>query len=112
MGVEKLSQYAFSFGNHGRMPTHQRSVSLGGDFVELVAPFEHGTTVGRLLAKRGEGGYMVIMQTDDAVQRRDHVEKHNLAKVIFTHDHDDVACTQYHPKGIKGTECAIYTPHS
>jgi len=57
---------------------------------------------------------MVIMQTEDAKKRRDYLQKHGLAKVIFTHDHDDVISTQYHPKGIKGTplspaaQCHIY----
>jgi hypothetical protein len=50
---------------------------------------------------------MVIMQTENARKRRDYLQKHDLARVIFTHDHDDVACTQYHPKGIKGTPIAL-----
>jgi hypothetical protein len=78
------------------------TVPLGGDMLELVAPFEDGTTAGRLLEKRGDGGYMVIMQTEDAKTRREYLEEEGLAKVIFSHDHGDVVCTQYHPKGIKG----------
>lgn len=37
----------------------------GDQFVEVVSPTEEGTTAGRLLKKRfGDGGYMVIFQTD------------------------------------------------
>jgi hypothetical protein len=85
-------------------------VPLGGDFIELVAPFKDGTTAGRLLEKRGEGGYMIIMHTEDAKKRRDHIEEKELAKVIFTHEHDDVVCVQYHPKGIKGVLQSRTTP--
>lgn len=102
MGVEELSQYACSPSTSRLGSGSPPPVPLGGDLIELVAPFKYGTTAGRLLEKRGDGGYMIIMQTEDAKKRRDYLEKQGLAKVIFTHDHDDVVCTQYHPKGIKG----------
>ncbi|KAL2839414.1 hypothetical protein BJY01DRAFT_237122 [Aspergillus pseudoustus] len=75
---------------------------LGGDLIEVVSPFRDGTTAGRLLAKRGEGGYMIIMQTLDAAAQRQHVESCDLAKVIFSFSKEDVDCVQYHPKGIPG----------
>jgi hypothetical protein len=34
-------------------------ISIGGDIIEVVAPVQPGTTAGRLLDKRGDGGYMV-----------------------------------------------------
>ncbi len=38
----------------------------GDQFVEIVSPIEDGTTAGRLLKKRfGDGGYMILLQTDD-----------------------------------------------
>jgi hypothetical protein len=82
--------------------THLFLVPLGGDFIELVAPIKDGTTAGKLLEKRGDGGYMIIMQTEDAKTRREYLKKQGMARVIFTHDYGDVVCTQYHPKGIKG----------
>jgi len=81
-------------------------VSLGGDIIEVVAPFKDGTTAGRLLEKRGDGGYMIIMQNDDGPARRAHIEARGLAKVIWKNSHADhkypYHATQYHPKGIKG----------
>lgn len=77
-------------------------MALGGDFIEVVSPFEDNTTAGRLLDKRGDGGYMVIMQTDDAKKRREYIESKGLAKVIFGYDHGDTTCVQYHPKRVKG----------
>jgi len=80
-------------------------VALGGDIIEVVAPtttLRASTTAGRLLKKRGEGGYMVIMQNEDAAARRDYITSSGLGKVIFEHEEDDVVCVQYHPKGMKG----------
>lgn len=70
--------------------------------IEVCSPFEDGTTAGRLLDKRGDGGYMIIMQTLDAAARRKHIESNGLAKVIYGYEHDDVVCVQYHPKGVPG----------
>lgn len=82
-------------------------VAIGGDIIEVCSPIQPNTTVGRLLQKRGDGGYMIIMQTLDAAARRRHIESNGLAKVIFSHSHshdddDHVQCIQYHPKGIAG----------
>ncbi|KAF1850320.1 uncharacterized protein K460DRAFT_270888 [Cucurbitaria berberidis CBS 394.84] len=77
-------------------------IPLGGDIIEVVSPFDANTTASRLLEKRGDGGYMIIMQTEDAKERREYIEKKGLAKVIFDYEHDDAVCVQYHPKGIKG----------
>lgn len=82
-------------------------VPLGGDFIEVVAPIRSGTTAGRLLEKRGDGGYMIIMQTSDAASRRSYIETQSpaLAKVIWGYEkaEEGVVCVQYHPKGIAGS---------
>ncbi|KAF1347351.1 hypothetical protein EJ07DRAFT_169761 [Lizonia empirigonia] len=77
-------------------------VPLGGDIIEIVSPFKDGTTAGRLLDKRGDGGYMIIMQTEDAKKRRQYIESNGLSKVITSQEHGDTVFVQYHPKGIKG----------
>lgn len=69
---------------------------------QVVSPFRPNTTAGRLLSKRGDGGYMIIMQTRDAVARRSYIEANKLGKVIFSYEVGDAVCIQYHPKGIKG----------
>lgn len=78
------------------------TVPLGGDIIEVVAPLRTDTTANRLLEKRGDGGYMIIMQTEDATKRREHIEAQGLSKVIFSHESSSSVCVQYHPKGIKG----------
>lgn len=80
------------------------TVSLGGDIIEVVSPISASPSVpaSRHLSKHGEGGYMIIMQTSAAIQRRQYLQSNNLAKVIFEHKLEDSVCIQYHPKGIKG----------
>ncbi|KAF2009478.1 hypothetical protein BU24DRAFT_75694 [Aaosphaeria arxii CBS 175.79] len=77
-------------------------IPLGGEIIEVVSPVKENTTAGRQLDKRGDGGYMIIMQTEDARKRREFIEKNSLSKVIWGYDHGDTVCVQYHPKGIKG----------
>ena len=44
---------------------------IGTNFLEVVAPFQDGTTTQRYMDRRGgSGGYMVIMQCDDVEKRR------------------------------------------
>lgn len=70
----------------------------------MVSPFKPGTTAGRLLDKRSDGGYMIIMQTLDAIARQKHIEQNKLGRTIFVHEADggESICVQYHPKGIPG----------
>ena len=77
-------------------------VAVGGELIEVVSPKQPGTTAGRLLDRRGDGGYMIIMQHPDAKYRKEFIEKRNLAKVIYNHETEDSVTVQYHPKGIKG----------
>ncbi|CAI6331835.1 unnamed protein product [Periconia digitata] len=87
-------------------------VPLGGDIIEVVSPFKSDTTAGRLLQKRGEGGYMIIMQTYDAAHRRDMIRSRNLAKVIWEYNHGDGLAVQYHPKAAKGGTMVEIDSHS
>ena len=77
-------------------------VAVGGEVIEVVSPTKPGTTAGRLLERKGDGGYMIIMQTGDAKKRKEYIESKGLAKVIFTHETKDSMTVQYHPKGIPG----------
>lgn len=86
-----------------RLVIDATAVPLGGDFVEVVSPVKECTTVGRLLDKRGDGGFMIVMQTEDAKKRREYITANKLASVIVEHEYRDAVCIQYHPKGIKGT---------
>ena len=86
-------------------------VPVGGEIIEVVSPKEPGpgTQAGRLLEKKGDGGYMLIMQTEDAKKRRDWILEKGLGKVIWEHAHESPdgvegkgMSVQYYPKGIAG----------
>jgi hypothetical protein len=108
MGPEELPRSACLL--YPRTPAETIAVPVGGDIIEVIAPFKEKTTAGRLLEKRGDGGYMIIMQTEDAKKRRQFIESNNLAKVIWSREHGDVVAVQYHPKGIKGSGPRLCAP--
>ena len=68
----------------------------GNDFLEIVSPQQDGTSAGRYIERRkGDGGYMVILQVPDAIKERERitalgiraVEKKDLAEYKYTHFH-------------------------
>lgn len=68
----------------------------GHDFLEIVSPTQDGTSAGRYIQRRkGDGGYMVILQVPDAVKERERitalgvraVEKKDTAEYKYTHFH-------------------------
>src|SRR5207302_11197019 len=59
-------EVAFHDPGVGEFGLHNAVMPVGSTFLEVVSPVREGTTAGRLLDKRGgDGGYMVILQTDD-----------------------------------------------
>ena len=68
----------------------------GHDFLEIVSPTRDGTSAGRYIERRkGDGGYMVILQVADAVAERERVtalgvravEQKDLPEYRYTHFH-------------------------
>ncbi len=75
---------------------------VGGDFLEIVAPVQGNTSAGRYLARRGgPGGYMVIVQTDDANAERERIEKHKV-RSVWKIDRPDYKATHFHPADTGG----------
>src|SRR6185503_20673725 len=55
---------------------HNALMPIGDTLLEVVSPIQEGTTAGRLLDRRGgDGGYMVILQTDDLSRDRARVDQ-------------------------------------
>lgn len=53
--------------------------AIGDQILEVVAPKQPGTTAGRFLERRGgEGGYMVLLQTDELQQHKTRVENDGM----------------------------------
>lgn len=76
---------------------------VGGDFLEAIAPERDGTAVSRFLERRGEGGYMVILQCDDGLASRERITALGVRLIWEKFDDDDYVPSQYHPADCNGT---------
>jgi hypothetical protein len=86
---------------------HNAVWPVGDTFLEVVSPTQEGTTAGRLLEKRqGDGGYMVILQTDDLEGARARVAEKGV-RIADQFDGDGVAFTHLHPKDVGGAIVSI-----
>ena len=75
---------------------------IGRDFLEVVAPTREGTAAGRYIERRGgDGGYIVILQCDDADRRRAHYQALGV-RIANAMDYGDFDGTQLHPKDTGG----------
>ncbi|HEY2463860.1 MAG TPA: VOC family protein [Steroidobacteraceae bacterium] len=93
--------YAYDDPGVGKYGLRNAVFPIGDSFLEVVSPKEPGTTAGRLLEKRGDGGYMVILQVDDLAQALARV-KDAAARIADQRDKDGAAFTHIHPKDIGG----------
>ncbi len=75
---------------------------IGGDFLEIVAPKQPGTSAGRYLERRhGDGGYMVILQVADALAYRKRLQGMGV-RAVATRDQHDYTYTHFHPADVGG----------
>lgn len=76
---------------------------IGNNFLEVVAPFREGTAAQRYIDRRkGDGGYIVILQCDDIAERRARYE--TLGVRVANHmDYGDYVGMQLHPRDTGGS---------
>ena len=82
---------------------------VGSDFLEVVCPAQEGTTAGRLLDRRGDGGYMAIFQLpgfDDLREARRRVAELGI-RVVWDVDLPDIASSHLHPKDLPGAIVSV-----
>jgi hypothetical protein len=82
---------------------------FGDQFVEIVSPTRAGTTAGRLIERRGDCGYMLILQTDDFERELARFERLGVRRV-WARDLEDIRATHLHPKDIGGAIVSIDQP--
>jgi hypothetical protein len=83
--------------------------AFGDQFIEIVSPTRDGTTAGRLIERRGDGGYMLILQTDDFDSERARLDGLGVRRV-WAKDLPDIRAMHLHPKDIGGTIVSIDQP--
>ena len=83
---------------------------IGTSFLEVVAPTTAGTAAGRYLERRrGDGGYMVILDCDDIEHRRRHVEAIGV-RIANPLSYETYTGLQLHPRDTGG--CMIEFNHT
>jgi hypothetical protein len=83
---------------------------IGDSFLEVVSPKQEGTTAGRLLARRGgDGGYMVILQTDELPAARRRAEQQGV-RIVWEIALPDIATVHLHPRDLGGAIVSLDQP--
>jgi Glyoxalase-like domain len=81
---------------------HNALLPIGNSFVEIVAPTRDETAAGRYLDRRkGNGGYMVILDTDDLERWQKHVDATGI-RVAARLASDGYRGLQLHPRDTGG----------
>jgi Glyoxalase-like domain len=89
--------------NVGRYGLENALFPVGESFIEIVAPTSGGTAAGRFLERhRGQGGYMLILDCDDAERRRLHAEQLGI-RVANLIRYEDYLGVQLHPRDTGAT---------
>lgn len=79
----------------------------GEQFVEIVSPTTDDSSAGRLLRKRfGDGGYMVILQTQSLDWIRVRVNQHDV-RVVYEAKADGITGLHLHPADVGATLLSI-----
>lgn len=96
LGIE----WCFQDPGVGAFGLHNALFPIGDQFLEIVSPTEPGTTAGRLLEKRGgDGGYMVLVQTDDLAGVRERFRSLGV-RVVHEAIDEGIIGLHVHPKDI------------
>lgn len=84
----------------GGFGLHNALFPVGDRFLEVVSPTQEGTTAGRLLDKRGgDGGYMVIFQTDDLDGLRHRLDEAGV-RIVYEAEGEGILGLHLHPKDL------------
>jgi len=86
---------------------HNAVLPIGDTFLEVVSPLRDDCSGARYLARRGgDGGYMVIVQTDDLPAARRRIDA-TKTRVVFELTLDDIATIHLHPRDTHGALLSI-----
>jgi hypothetical protein len=81
---------------------HNGLFPIGDTFLEVISPVQDGTTAGRLLDKRkGDGGYMVIAQTNEFDRLAGRLGDLGI-RSVWHHESSKASTIHMHPKDLGG----------
>jgi hypothetical protein len=85
-------------------------MALGDQFLEVVSPFRADATAARYLERRhGDGGYMVILQSDDLDADRQRLAQAGV-RIVWEIAFDDIATIHLHPRDVGGAIVSLDRP--
>ena len=91
----------------GKYGLENALLPIGNNFLEIVAPVEDSTAAGRYLDRRGgDGGYIVILECDNALERRARILSQGV-RIANTLDYGEFFGTQLHPRDTGGSMLEI-----
>ena len=89
---------------------HNAVYVFGDQFIEIVVPTREGTAAGRLIQRRGDSGYMLILQTDNFDADRARLAALGV-RLVWNRDLPDIRAMHLHPKDIGGAIVSIDQPN-
>src|SRR5512139_102980 len=83
---------------------------VGDTFLEVVSPVQPDASAARYLERRkGDGGYMIILQTDDLAADRQRLEGLGV-RVVWEIALPDIATVHLHPRDVGGAIVSLDQP--
>lgn len=82
---------------------------LGDQFLEVVVPTTETAPARRFIDRGGEGGYMILVQTDDLAGLRERVDMLGVRRV-WNSDLPDISASHLHPADIGGAIVSVDEP--
>jgi hypothetical protein len=82
---------------------------FGDQFIEIISPVRSDTACGRHLARHGDGGYMLILQTDDFAREQAHWAGLGV-RTVWTTRLDDISAAHLHPKDLGAAIVSVDQP--
>jgi hypothetical protein len=83
--------------------------AFGDQFIELISPVRADTAAGRHLDRRGEGGYMLILQADDFEGAHARIRALGV-RTVWEKTLPDIRAMHLHPKDIGGAIVSVDQP--
>jgi hypothetical protein len=83
--------------------------TFGDQFIEVISPTRADSACARHLARQGDSGYMLLLQTDDFAREQAHWAELGV-RTIWTTRYDDISAAHLHPKDVGGAIVSVDEP--